>query len=235
MSDTNSISFTPYPSTALPNSKTVPDGVYASPTLGKLFEALAKAQGEFDVAIFDAENPHFRNRFATLKAVDAATKKQLVKHGLAVTQLPYTGSDGAPHMLTVLGHSSGEYIGGDLKLILQKQDMQGLGSAVTYGKRYSKSAVLGVVSDEDDDGNAASATGERVHREPVLPTLKQGENFARKITADQQKKLRTMINEAEIPTDDVLNMLHDLGNGAKKLEEVPFVCMDALIKEIKNW
>lgn len=132
-------------------------GVTGSQTKGKLFEALAKAQSEFEIARFDSENPHFRNKFASLRSIDEATKRQLAKHGLAVTQLPYTDASGHPRMMTVLGHSSGEWISSDVKLILSKQDMQGLGSAITYARRYCKSALIGVVSDEDDDGNAASS------------------------------------------------------------------------------
>jgi len=133
-------------------------GVLGSETKGKLFDALSKAQGEFEIAKFDSENPHFKNQFASLKSIDAATKKYLTKYGLTVSQLPYTTPDGTPRMMTVLGHSSGEWIACDVKLILSKQDMQGLGSAITYARRYCKSAVIGVVSDEDDDGNAASGS-----------------------------------------------------------------------------
>jgi len=140
-----------------------PEGVVASPTLGKLFEALAKAQAEIEVAKFDSANPFFakktggklENNFASMKSIDEATKKALTKNNLGVSQIVFTSASGTPSLLTVLGHSSGEFIGGEISLLLDKQNMQGLGSAVTYGKRYSKSALIGVVSDKDDDGNAA--------------------------------------------------------------------------------
>lgn len=138
-----------------PASRRLPLGVSGSESLGKLFEALSKAQGEFTVAVFDEENPHFGNEFASIKSIDAATRAQLTKYGLCVTQIPYSDA-GKSKMLTILGHSSGEFLSGDLVLILSKQDMQGLGSAVTYAKRYCKSAIIGVASDKDDDGNAAT-------------------------------------------------------------------------------
>jgi hypothetical protein len=140
-------------------SQKLPLGVTGSESLSKLFEALAKAQAEFGVADLDKVNPHFKNKFTSITAIDNATRKQLTKNGLSVTQIPYS-FEGKPRMLTILGHSSGEFLAGDLGLILNKQDMQQLGSAITYAKRYCKSAMIGVSSDEDDDGNAAAGIGD---------------------------------------------------------------------------
>ena len=63
---------------------------------------------------------------------------------------------------TVLAHESGEWISGELLLPLTKADAQGVGSAITYGRRYGLAAIVGIVADEDDDGNAASRNGKAV-------------------------------------------------------------------------
>jgi ERF superfamily len=126
--------------------------------------ALSKAQGEFKPAPFDCENPHFRNKYASLTSIMDTVRPVLAKHGLAITQV--VGQDEAGMCLeTRLMHISGEWISGSLHLLIDKQNMQGMGSAITYAKRYAISAILGVVSDEDDDAEAGSATSKTA---PVL-------------------------------------------------------------------
>lgn len=120
-----------------------------------LFGALAKAQSEIGVAVFDSVNPHFRSKYASLSAVREVIKGPFAKHGLSVSQ--WLDGEGQEILLTtLLTHSSGQYIQSTFPLLLQKRDMQGLGSATTYARRYALAAIAGVVSDEDDDGNEAS-------------------------------------------------------------------------------
>lgn len=129
-----------------------------SETLKALAPALAKAQGAMKSALKDAENPHFSSRYADLAAVWEACRDVLSSNGLAVVQAvaPMT-ADGHAVVTTRLLHSSGEWIEEDASTPVAKRDAQGLGSAVTYLRRYSLAAMVGVVADEDDDGNAASA------------------------------------------------------------------------------
>jgi hypothetical protein len=116
-------------------------------------EALVKAQGSFPVIPFDKTNPHFKSRFSSLTAIMNHTKKILSDNGLAVTH-----SIKDMILYTRLVHISGEYLESEIPLTLSKHDMQGLGSAVTYAKRYGVSAILNLVTDEDDDANAAVTT-----------------------------------------------------------------------------
>lgn len=126
-----------------------------SESIKELATALAKAQAEFKVAELDGLNPHFKSKFATLISVKAATKDALAKYGLSTSQLPSCDSTGKPTLETIIMHTSGEWISGETVLYLSKQDMQQFGASVTYGKRIFLAAALGVVADEDDDGNAA--------------------------------------------------------------------------------
>lgn len=128
-----------------------------SETIKELAIALAKAQAQIAPASKSAENPHFRSRYADLPAVWDACRKPLTDHGLSVVQMPVdAGEPGRVALMTMLLHTSGEFISSTVSTRLQKDDAQGIGSALTYLRRYALSAMVGVVADEDDDGNAAS-------------------------------------------------------------------------------
>lgn len=125
------------------------------PTYGKIAEALAKAQAEMGNPTFDAQNPHFRNRYASLAAVRNAVVPVLAKHGICITQDLSTSERGLG-CVTTLTHSSGErMVFGPLILPATKQDAQGYGSCATYARRYALMAVAGVVGDDDDDAEIA--------------------------------------------------------------------------------
>lgn len=122
----------------------------------KIAAALAKAQGEMSNPKFDASNPHFRNKFASLASVRNAVVPVLSKHGICMTQNLTTTERGIA-CTTYLTHESGqEMTFGPLVMPAMKQDAQGFGSAATYARRYSLMAVCGVVGDDDDDANAAT-------------------------------------------------------------------------------
>ena len=128
-----------------------------SESIKQIAAALAAFQSEVKDPARDGENPHFRSKYVQIDGLLAAVRPILSKHGLSVVQS--TGGDGQDISVTTeIMHTSGEWIRTDA-LILKavKADPQGAGSAVTYGRRYSLSAALGVAWDDDDDGNAASA------------------------------------------------------------------------------
>ncbi len=139
-----------------------------SETLGKLFEALAKAQSEMKPAVMDMKNPHYNSRYASLTSIQDAYREPLAKHGLAVIQQIFYDGD-AYWIRTLLGHASGEWISNEFKLLVDKNNMQGLGSAVTYARRYGISSLVGVVDTEDDDGNAAGTTPPKTETKPKPP------------------------------------------------------------------
>ena len=134
----------------------------SSESITKIASALVKAQGELNAVHKDGNNPHFRSKYATLQNIVESTRDTLRKHGLAVVQT-FSETDGSYISLnTTLLHESGEYISGTFSMRPSKVDPQGLGSATTYARRYALSAILGIVTDEDDDGNMASQpTGDR--------------------------------------------------------------------------
>lgn len=132
-----------------------------SETITAIAPAIVKASAELGPIAKDATNPAFRNKYATLDAIMEQVRPILAKHGLAVMQ-------GVTHPETVDGrvvglavetrllHLSGEWIASTVTLPVEKATAQGAGSAISYGRRYGLSAMLGLTA-EDDDGNAASA------------------------------------------------------------------------------
>jgi hypothetical protein len=132
-----------------------------SPEIKDIATALAKAQGAIEGAKKDSLNPHFKNKYADLAAVWDACREQLSKNALSAIQSVVIAGDGKRVLVTRIMHSSGQWIeDGGVPLILSKDDMQGLGSALTYSRRYGLMAMVGIAP-EDDDANAAT-TGKQV-------------------------------------------------------------------------
>jgi hypothetical protein len=129
--------------------------MHKSETIGKLAESLAKAQAGIKSITKDRTNPHFRNRYATLDAILDAVRPTLAAQGLSIVQGASESTQGF-NVETYLVHSSGEYIANVVAVPVSKQDAQGVGSAMTYGRRYGVSALLALSTDEDDDGEAAA-------------------------------------------------------------------------------
>lgn len=124
-----------------------------SSTIGKLMEAMALAQLEMDPAIKDSQNPHFRNNFASLASC-MRSMKPLHKNGIAVMQPPQVAPPGRVRVITFVGHSSGEWMCGELEMPVTKNDAQGSGSALSYARRYCLQSTIGLATD-DDDGEAS--------------------------------------------------------------------------------
>lgn len=125
-----------------------------SDSIIKLAEALAAAQSEIENAAKKSNNPHFKSKYADLAEVINTARPVLSKHGLSVTQWP-SFADGLVSVETLLTHKSGEWIANTASAPADKLTAQGVGSAITYLRRYSL-AALACIAQEDDDGNAAS-------------------------------------------------------------------------------
>lgn len=122
-----------------------------SEQISNLVKALVKAQKEIKHAHKDAQNPHYRNEYATLESVIDATKEFLQKNGLVIVQMVTPQNT----LVTSLMHESGEFIQSEMNLIVEKNTMQAVGSAISYARRFSWAAICGVAQ-TDDDGEEAS-------------------------------------------------------------------------------
>ena len=134
--------------------------------IDKLAAALAKAQGEMPNALFNRINPHFKNKYADLASLRDAVMPSLSKHGLSVVQMPTLHETHGFCLHTMLMHASGQYLELFYPLIRHDKPQQ-TGSDLTYARRHSLASLVGVASEEDDDGQAA-ASGAPIDTETAI-------------------------------------------------------------------
>jgi len=175
-------------------SETLSEGMQ-SKEIAKLVTALAKVQGELRGYREDSNNPFFRSKYGDLSSVWAAIRQPLADNGLAVVQTLIDGNgDNRIRLKTTLAHTSGEWISGVLSLRPVKDDPQAVGSAITYARRYSLAAIVGVAP-EDDDGEAAQGrrmVGQAIHEElESYSQQRQEKQKAAQKKADEQARIPT--------------------------------------------
>lgn len=157
--------------------------------------ALAKAQGSIKPAVFNKVNPHFKSRYADFASCMEACRLPLSENGIATIQYCET-VDGKINLVTMLAHVSGQWMKSEFPLISAKMDSQGIGSAMTYAKRYSLCGMVGIVADEeeDDDGEAAMGRGKNVAQKsaPKEVVQKKEPQEIKKITDKQVAVLKTL-------------------------------------------
>jgi hypothetical protein len=140
-----------------------------SESIAKLAPAFVKAQAAMAGAVKGAKNPFFRSKYANLEEVIRVVKQPFEDNGLSFIQFPIS-SEGHAGVETIILHESGEFITNELLLKCSKSDPQGMGSAITYARRYGLQSACGIPS-EDDDGNAASAPEPKMTPEDAIKLL----------------------------------------------------------------
>lgn len=132
---------------------------YCSESITELAKALLLVQAEMNPAAKDLQNPFIGSRYASLNSVMEACRNALLAHGIWLTQLPVPApfelGPGHIGLVTKLTHAeSGQWQSSLTVVPLPKADPQGMGSAITYARRYALTAMLGMIC-EDDDGESA--------------------------------------------------------------------------------
>ena len=165
-----------------------------SEQINELAAALAKAQGAMENATKNKANPHFKSKYADLAAVLDAIRAPLSANGLATVQTMQI-AERCIILRTTLLHASGQYIATDYPIAagLKPQEM---GSAMSYGRRYSLTALVGIAQD-DDDANAANAVAPATQ-----PTI------AAKISEDHLSRLRALIDTKDTDAGAVCQMFN---------------------------
>lgn len=184
-----------------------------SSEIGKLAFALSKAQGEITGARKDSKNPFFKSDYADLASCWDACRKQLSENKLAVIQTTGESEDYVT-IITTLAHESGQWIRGTLKLKPVKTDPQGMGSAITYGRRYALSAIVGLAQ-VDDDGNESS-----------IPTKK--EKKISYINKDQIEEIKGMLPAAKMTEGEFLAKA-----GYKAINNIPLSDFNIIINRLR--
>lgn len=145
-----------------------------SESIKELAAALSKVQREIKPAIKKHTNPFYNSKYADLEDCWDAAREPLTKNGLAVIQT-IDATEGGHYLVTTLAHTSGEWIESRIKINPDKNTPQAIGSSITYLRRYTFSAIIGVTT-EDDDGNAASDVHNKSFEKKVTftkPTLEK--------------------------------------------------------------
>lgn len=137
-----------------------------SEEIDKIAAALVKFQGEVESPKKSVENDAFKKggkalKYADLDAIIKTVTPALAKNGLSQHQFTDTDIENkAVKITTMILHESGQYFFGDTLVLpaesFGKFNAQTVGSAITYGRRYSLSAILGIASENDDDANSIS-------------------------------------------------------------------------------
>lgn len=170
-----------------------------SESIIELAKALSKFQGEVKQPKKNGKNPHFKSSFATLDDVVKSITETAHKHGLSFMQFP-VNEDDKVGVKTIVLHDSGEFIEGEtIYTRPMKNDPQALGSVVSYLKRYSLSAIFGIVSDEDDDSEGAMQRTPQQQYQPRQQQAPQQHSTTNTNTISdaQIKMIGTLIGKVE--------------------------------------
>ena len=220
-----------------------------SEVINELAAALSKAQGEMQAAIKDKVNPFFKSSYADLGSVWDAARPVLSKYGLCIMQTTEMNPDGSKIiMVTTLAHTSGQWVKSFLPLNPAKNDSQGIGAAITYLRRYSLSAIVGVVCDEDDDGETASGRGktqqpqQNNNQNPPPPPAQQKEQApVERVGKTEIIALTTLIQNLDEESNKSFRDWIKKSFNAESIQDIPKMCfekcmvsLNAKIKYLKD-
>ena len=169
-----------------------------SDAINELATALSKAQAKIRPATKDAMNPAFKSKYADLASVVDAYREPLAEFGLSLSQHP--SSEGQRVIITtLLMHTSGQWLESDLAITAQQATPQSIGSAITYGRRYSAMSITGMASD-DDDGNEADGRHPQKAQQPrqQMKSPQQAEPERYEATAIQKRELMDVASKMGI-------------------------------------
>lgn len=178
-----------------------------SEQINELMAALSKAQGEMTGAAKDGLNPHFGSKYSKIEHVIGAVRIVFAKYGLGFTQPTRITENGNLILETIIGHSSGQWIGGEYPVKPLKEGPQELGKVLTYARRYALQSLAGVPSmddaeDRDDDGDSAMGRGPQPNRPVAQPIQRPVAQNQR----PQQPVVKPVVNQvAKRPTFDEMD------------------------------
>ncbi|PFY43878.1 recombinase [Bacillus toyonensis] len=212
-----------------------------SETITELAKALVKFNSEVNKIAKDADNPFFKNNYATLDTIIDEIRPILSKHGLSIMQIP-SGDGQNVTLKTLLLHESGEWLESDeLTMKPVKNDPQAVGSCITYARRYSLAAFLSLNTGEDDDGNGA--TYEKDKPKPKgnsgqAPSKPQGSGGNGKASEKQMKMIHAKIAHISALTKTEKQTIEDTlkGNiGTDDLSEISSQVASKAIEVLMGW
>lgn len=136
-------------------------------TNNALVSALVKTQLELTPPVKDKVNPRFKSRYCSLDSIYEACRIPLAKNGLSLSH-SVEFLENKYSLRTTLYHVSGEQINTVMPMFVSQLDSQGFASALTYARKYAVCSLLGLPTEEDDDGN--EATSQQTVSRSAIPT-----------------------------------------------------------------
>jgi len=182
-----------------------------SESITKISPALVNAQKDFLSAKKSSDNPFFKSKYADLQSVISAIKESLNENGIAFIQSPTESEGDVLKLTTRLLHESGEWIEDTAVCPLVKRDPQAFGSALSYLRRYSLSAMCGIYQ-ADDDGNEATKKTD-VDVTDIVVAIKEASDI------DSMKKIYISGVKFCNGNEPALKLLLDAKDSKKKLLE----------------
>lgn len=204
-----------------------------SDEIAGLAGALITFQSQMPLITKNAVNPFYHSKYADLNSIWDTIRKPLTDNGLAVCQT-LSSRENDTLLETILLHKGGQWISGALRLNPQKDDPQGIGSALTYARRYGLCAILGIAADEDDDAEIAQGrdkkvkpkTEEKVKQKTpsIIEVAKEiGQEMA---SAEQIAAIKKLVANKV----DVKGFIKEAGWEAKTAKELTFKQAERLLK-----
>jgi len=176
-------------------------GIRMTIPCNNLLEALSKMQGVLDNAKKESDNPYFKSKYADLAQCLSVAKKPMADNGLSISQ-HCTFDGNFVQCVTVLGHSSGQMMVSTLNVPVAKKDAQGIGSSITYARRYALSSIIGLTQ-KDDDGEGSVGRTEDDAKTKWEKTAKKSQEILRNAEKlDEQESWRITNEGVEFKTKE---------------------------------
>lgn len=174
----------------------------------EILKDLVKAQLEIKAPEKDKVNPRFKTKYCSLDAIYSACREPLAKHGITLSH-SVENIEGKAVLVTSLNHVSGESLSNKIPLFIEQQTSQGFASALTYSRRYAICSLLGLPTDDDDDGEMA--------------------------VRDERGISEAQANEIMNYIQEDMNLMHRIlkGYGVKTLREIPNTEFSKIIANLK--
>jgi ERF superfamily len=189
---------------------TQPRDQYHSESIDQVSAAFAAAQGEFEPVVHNRINPFFKSHYTDLDGILKAVKPALSDHKLVIYNFTKL-SDGYTILHTRLVHESGQWIETRARIIPAKDDIQGLGSAMSYHKRYNILNLLGISTKEDlddDDGEVDMIPHRNMSHKGTAPNLRsKPQKPTETITPEQLEELQDMLQNHPDIAEDILEKM----------------------------
>lgn len=149
--------------------------MFTSDKVDQIIPAVMKVKAKLQAVTKSAANPFFKSKYADLNTHLDAVEPLLAEYGLILLQpVKYSAANGQNTVASIIMHSSGQFISSEMGVLVEKTDMQKLGSAVTYARRYTLGSLLSMKAEDDDGESAVGRTAKDLARKEAAPTVPLG-------------------------------------------------------------